>query len=144
MKSTVVHGVTGSLQLYKAIAVADVPSLMLRGRVTLAESGIDKWQIGLREKVPDALECEIRAQSEWNVSKDTHLVLEITFSPLGIAHCRLTGWAGPLCVSVSNPSAPHIARSYYLHHMPSPPCVSCGLPRLTCGHGCRGSLSLFE
>ena len=76
---TVVQGVSADLCLYKVIAVSDIPSILKKGCIYLEE-----WKIGLRENPTDALEreCEIGE----SVSKDTHVVLEIRFSSLGVAH----------------------------------------------------------
>ena len=41
-------------------------------------------------------------------------------------HCRFVAWAGPLRVSVANPSKPHTARNPFLYHMRFPSWVSAG------------------
>lgn len=47
-------------------------------------TGCDQWKIGLRENVADAVDRTMRESGP--IDKDTHVVLEITFSPLGLAH----------------------------------------------------------
>ena len=76
---TVVQGVSADLCLYKVIAVSDIPSILKKGCIYLEE-----WKIGLRENPTDALERECKIGE--SVSKDTHVVLEIRFSSLGVAH----------------------------------------------------------
>ncbi len=76
---TVVQGVSADLCLYKVIAVSDFPSIMKKGCIYLEER-----KIGLRENPTDALERECKIGE--SVSKDTHVVLEIRFSSLGVAH----------------------------------------------------------
>ena len=78
---TVVQGVSADLCLYKVIAVSDIPSILKKGCIYLEEW---KWKIGLRENPTDALERECKIGE--SVSKDTHVVLEIRFSSLGVAH----------------------------------------------------------
>ena len=78
---TVVQGVSADLCLYKVIAVSDIPSILKKGCIYLEEW---KWKIGLRENPTDALERECKIGG--SVSKDTHVVLEIRFSSLGVAH----------------------------------------------------------
>ena len=64
-------------------------SLVARSRVqncieakSLAKE--DGWHIGLREKLVDAVEREIKYAER--VDEDSHMVLRITFHPLGVAH----------------------------------------------------------
>ena len=76
---TVVQGVSADLCLYKVIAVSDIPSILKKGCIYLEE-----WKIGLRENPTDALERECKI---WGpVCKDTHVVIEIHISSLGVAH----------------------------------------------------------
>ena len=81
---TVVQGVSADLLLYKVIAVSDIPSIQAPGCICLAEAGANQWKVGLRENLADAIERESKIGG--SVSKHTHLVLEIRFSSLGVAH----------------------------------------------------------
>ena len=47
-----------------------------------------EWHIGLRQQLEEALAREIRFSD--HVDKDSHLVLRVTFSPLGVAHFATT------------------------------------------------------
>ena len=44
------------------------------------------WHIGLRKRVVDALDRAIQVEGSDNVSKETHMILRVTFSALGVAH----------------------------------------------------------
>ena len=44
------------------------------------------WHIGLRERVVDAVDRAIKVEGRDNVSKETHMILRVTFSALGVAH----------------------------------------------------------
>ena len=44
------------------------------------------WHIGLRERVVDAVDRAIKVEGRDNVSKETHLILRVTFSALGVAY----------------------------------------------------------
>ena len=64
-------------------------SLVARSRVqncieTKSLAKEDGWHIGLREKLVGAVEREIKYAER--VDKDSHMVLRITFHPLGVAH----------------------------------------------------------
>ena len=44
------------------------------------------WHIGLREREIDALDRAFQVEGSDNVSKQTHMILRVTFSALGVAH----------------------------------------------------------
>ena len=44
------------------------------------------WHIGFRERVVDAVDRAIKVEGRDNVSKETHMILRVTFSALGVAH----------------------------------------------------------
>ena len=48
------------------------------------------WHIGLRERVVDAVDRAIMVEGRDNVSKETHMILRVTFSALGVAHFGTT------------------------------------------------------
>ena len=78
-------GATPCLTLYKVISMAEEKRPPFPdGLLLLHGTGADQWWIGLRQHVDDAVQ---RAQHlERGVSRKTHLVLEITFTSLGIAY----------------------------------------------------------
>ena len=81
--STVVAVVTPGLSLYKVVGHAELPTIVAAGHLYLRGEGPEQWNIGLRENLTDAIERENIVGEP--VSKDTHVVLEITFTTLGVA-----------------------------------------------------------
>ena len=78
------YGIPACLCFYKVVAVTEFPTFFPHGILRLQETGAEQWQIGLCEYLVDAVE---RARKIYGlITKETHVVLEITFSPLGLAH----------------------------------------------------------
>ena len=82
--TTVVPGSPAGLRLYKVEAVTEMTHMLQDGTLRLQGTGPEHWKIGLRENVVDAVERTTKISGP--ISKDTHVVLEITFTPLGLAH----------------------------------------------------------
>ena len=69
------------LHLYIFVQKCQIPDIMQKDMLEIPPGW---WHIGLRATIEEA---QIRAdQVETSVSKDTHCVLQVTFSPLGVAH----------------------------------------------------------
>ena len=81
---TVVEGNSTGLRVYKVVKESNLLSIVSKGWLTLQDCGTEQWKIGLRENLSDAIERESKCGGL--VSKDTHIVLEIVFSPVGIAY----------------------------------------------------------
>ena len=81
---TVVPGSPEGLRLYKVEAVTEMTHIVPDGTLRLQGTGPEQWKIGLRETLVDAVERTTKISGP--ISKDTHVVLEITFTPLGLAH----------------------------------------------------------
>jgi hypothetical protein len=64
-----------------------------------------KWHIGLRSSAQDALNRAVHMDS--NVSKHSHLVLKVTFYPLGVAYFCTT------CQDESYQFKPMLHKMYY-------------------------------
>jgi hypothetical protein len=82
--TTVVQGSPAALCLYKVVAVTEMSDIEPDGTLRLQGTGSEQWKIGLRENLADAVERTTRTSGP--INKDTHVVLEITFSPLGLSH----------------------------------------------------------
>ena len=80
----VAYGLPADKIFYKVLAMTELPNIEAHGTLPLQTTGSEQWKIGLRESLDDAVVRE--AQISGSVSKHTHLVLEITFTPLGLAH----------------------------------------------------------
>ena len=72
------------LILYKAVLQADVPEFKRNGILPLKRIGPDAWHIGLRESPQEALERTRLFHDR--VGIDTHCLLQVRFTPLGVAH----------------------------------------------------------
>ena len=73
------------LHLYIFVQKCQIPDIMQKDMLEIPPGW---WHIGLRATIEEA---QIRAdQVETSVSKDTHCVLQVTFSPLGVAHLVTT------------------------------------------------------
>ena len=72
------------LVLYKAVALADQAAFAEEGKLPMKISGPDAGHVGLRESPDEALERASRFADR--VTKETHCVLEVEFTKLGIAH----------------------------------------------------------
>ena len=69
------------LQLYIFVKKSQIADITQKHMLEIPP---DWWHIGLRATIKEA---KIRAeQVDKSVSKDTHFVLQVTFSPLGVAH----------------------------------------------------------
>ena len=79
----VIH-VTGFVMARLTTIGGDIHTVLLQGHIPLADSGADQWKVGLRHRVEDAIERESKVGG--TVRKDTHVVLKIRFSALGLAH----------------------------------------------------------
>ena len=66
------------------MAATELHNILEHGTLRLQATGAEQWKIGLRENVEDAVVRE--EQISGSISKHTHFVLEITFTPLGLAH----------------------------------------------------------
>ena len=83
------------LRLYKLEAMTDVDRIAEDGYLRLGSKNqppADQWKIGLRENLHDAVDREIKIVGD--VTKESHAVLEITFTPLGVAHYTQTCQGG--------------------------------------------------
>jgi len=80
----VVQDVSKGLRVFKVLPFTEVENLYSEGRLCRKGGGPDKWKIGLRENLADAIWREDKIAPP--VSKESHAVLEIFFSPLGVAH----------------------------------------------------------
>ena len=69
------------LVLYSLVARSRVQNC-IDGNSLPKEDG--EWHIGLREKLDDAVQREVKYA--YHVDKESHAVLCVTFSPLGIAY----------------------------------------------------------
>ena len=74
-----------TLVLYTMVSKACVQESVELNRLTKAENS---WHIGLRERMEDAVDRAI--QVEGNISKESHLILRVEFSALGVAHFGTT------------------------------------------------------
>ena len=72
------------LILYKAVLQADVPEFKRNGILPLKRTGPDAGRIGLRESPEAALERASLYHDR--VGKDTHCLLQVRFTPLGVGH----------------------------------------------------------
>ena len=90
--STIVKGMPACLHLYKAIAASEIRLVLSRGCIPRAEYGYDQRQISLGENLNDALDLETELGE--SVSKDTHVVLEIRLSSLGVAYYTMLSPGG--------------------------------------------------
>ena len=72
------------LTLYKAVLQADVPEFERIGFLPLKRTGPDAGHIGLRESPQEALERTRLFHDR--VCRDTHCLLRVRFTPLGVAH----------------------------------------------------------
>jgi hypothetical protein len=81
---TVVQGSPAGLCLYKVEAVTKLCHILPEGTLCRQGTGSEQWKIGLHEILADAVKHTTKISSP--INKDTHGVLEITFTPLGLAH----------------------------------------------------------
>ena len=92
--STLVQGHPTPLITHKIIAITALEEkINPRGILTLQDEGSEKWKIGLREDLWDAID-RARRVSKIPIRKDTHVVFVIQFTPLGVAHYSKT-YQGP-------------------------------------------------
>jgi hypothetical protein len=93
--STLVQGVTAGLCLYKVESKTEITTIISDGTLRIEKTDGDKWKIGLRENLADAVERATKisgpikdgvSQAVLEISKESLVVLEITFTPLGLAH----------------------------------------------------------
>ena len=75
---------TQSLSLYKCLLKTDVDRIMLLGVLRAKQQGPDQGYIGLRETPRGSMERA--ALFHDHVDKLTHCILQLEFSPHGIAH----------------------------------------------------------
>ena len=81
---TSVQGLTTGLCLYKVVSLTEITTILSDGTLRIEKTDGEKWKIGLRENLADAVERATKISGP--INKESHVVLEITFSPLGLAH----------------------------------------------------------
>ena len=74
-----------SLVLYTMVSKACVQESVELNMLKKAENA---WHIGLRERMEDAVDRAIKV--EGRASKESHLILRVEFSALGVAHFGTT------------------------------------------------------
>ena len=79
---TVVQSAPAGLRVYRVVALDAIQHMFQDGGLRLQGHGPGQWSIALREKLSDALDRGIYT----GATKQTHVVLDIQFSPLGVAH----------------------------------------------------------
>jgi hypothetical protein len=75
------------------------------GTIRLQGTGSEQWKMGLRENLADAVERTTKIFGPMH--KDTHGVLEITFTPLGLGHY------GKICQGLDYRFQPMLQKSTY-------------------------------
>ena len=81
--NTAVQGSPAGLCLYTVAAATEMNGILADGALHLQGTGTEQCNFGLRENLADAGEGTTGISG--HISKDAHGVLEITFSPLGLA-----------------------------------------------------------
>ena len=79
---TVVKSASAGLRFYRIVAKEAMNHMLEDGRLRLQDDGPGQWNIALRENLTDAIHRGMQS----GASKQTHVVLEIQFSALGVAH----------------------------------------------------------
>ena len=103
--TTVVQGSPAGLLLYKVEAVSELPLIITDGTLRRQGKGHQQWKIGLRENLADAVDRTTKIFGP--MDKDTHVVLAITFTPLGLAHY------GKICQGFDYMFQPMLQKSTY-------------------------------
>jgi hypothetical protein len=82
--SLVVHTMVSKVFIGESIALNQLTMKMQCG---VGQWKADQaWHIGLREREDYAVDRAIKVEGRDNVNKDTHMILRVTFSALGVAH----------------------------------------------------------
>ena len=82
--SLVVHTMVSKVFIGESIALNQLTMKMQCG---VGQWKADQaWHIGLREREDYAVDRAIMVEGRDNVNKDTHMILRVTFSALGVAH----------------------------------------------------------
>ena len=101
------------LVVYKVVPLSETERIQRQGYIRRTGGGPDQRKVGLRETIEYAIQREIRVGGSF--AKDTHVVVEIRFSPLGVAYYT-TLCQGPNYASMLEKKTYHQATDWLVWH----------------------------